>query len=88
MQIALIGASGATGRHVCRLARAAGHTVRAYSRTGRPLEGQDVANHPLDATDPDAAGASKSAASAGPSSARPAWSTAKRPANTVTAPTP
>lgn len=64
MQIALIGASGATGRHVCRLARAAGHTVRAYSRTGRPIEGQNVDNHPLDATDPDAVTAAVAGADA------------------------
>lgn len=64
MEIAVIGASGATGRHVCRLALAAGHTVRAYSRTGREIEDLDITNHPLDATDPAAVAAALEGADA------------------------
>lgn len=51
MHIAVIGATGQTGRRVCAQALAAGHTVRAYSRSGRPIDGLDLQNHPLDVND-------------------------------------
>lgn len=52
MHIAVIGATGQTGRRVCAQALTAGHTVRAYSRSGRPIDGLDLDNHPLDVNDP------------------------------------
>ncbi len=49
MEIAVIGATGKTGRPLVAQLKAAGHTVRAFSRSGGPVEGVD--NAALDARD-------------------------------------
>lgn len=50
MRIAVIGATGKTGRPLVAQLLAAGHDVRAFSRSGGAVDG--VENTALDATDP------------------------------------
>lgn len=49
MEIAVIGATGKTGRPLCAQLIEAGHAVRAFSRSGGAVEG--VENQALDSTD-------------------------------------
>lgn len=51
MEIAVIGATGKTGAPLCAQAKAAGHTVKAFSASGRPIPGVDLPNTALDARD-------------------------------------
>ena len=59
MQVAVIGATGKTGRPLVAQLLAAGHAVRAFSHSGNAVEGVD--NQPLDGRD----GAAVTAALAG-----------------------
>jgi len=49
MEIAVFGATGKTGRPLCAQLLAAGHTVRAFSHSGDPVDGVD--NQSLDVRD-------------------------------------
>ncbi len=49
MQVAVIGATGKTGRPLCAQLLAAGHTVRAFSHSGGAVDGVD--NQALDSRD-------------------------------------